>query len=373
MAVIYRKTLTGQAKDIKDTAIKKAATYNPNIVALNQQRNILGAQSSSLVANTNYSLNQVSKNIYQAQRQKAAESAMLGLTGAIAQVRDTVNLQTNIANELGSIINEAEQGAMNIAGQQSALNEAEVQYAATEILDTYADQLIKEGNSAVSRDWGRQIANGFMGAFTGALAGLGIGALGTKGIKTVANPTSGKFAKIIAGTGLGVAAGAGIKYGSNLIKDFQSDGSTKQNKNRKEEWWENPFWYGAAGSGIGIGSAFLNTTAEKLVKVASKSGPTGFVMSNAVETLGSKIASSNLLNNSTKLLNGGGKFKFALKSNPWVLGASALIGGVIGGISAGWKPKYKLDLNNLMTQETAQQFSDFGLDLTPLSDIIYNM
>lgn len=152
MAIIYRKTLTGQAKDIKDAAVKKAATYNTNIVALNQQRNILGAQSSSLVANTNYSLNQVSKNIYQAQRQKAAESAMLGLTGAIAQVRDTVNLQTNIANELGSIINEAEQGAMNIAGQQSALNEAEVQYAANEILDTYANQLIEEGNSAVSRD-----------------------------------------------------------------------------------------------------------------------------------------------------------------------------------------------------------------------------
>lgn len=359
MAVIYRKTLTGQAKDIKDAAIKKAAVYNPNIVAVNQQRNILGAQASSLVANTNYSLNQVSKNIYQAQRQKAAESAMLGLSGAIAQVRDTVNLQTNIANELGSIINQAEQGAMNIAGQQSALNEAEVQYAANDILNTYADQLVAEGNSAVSRDWGRQVANGFMGAFTGALAGLGVGALGTKAIKTVANPASGKLAKVIAGTALGAGVGFGVQYGSNFIRQMSNGGDPKINENRKPEWWENPLWYGMGGAGVGIGSALTNTVAKEATETA-------------VETLGSRIAGSKLLNNSTKFLAGGGKFKFALKSNPWVLGASALIGGVIGGVAGGMRPKYKLDLNKLVDQDTAQQFQDFGLDLTALEDIIYN-
>lgn len=171
MAVIVRNRLTGQAKDIKDRAVKKQISMgNQALVGLGQQRSLVDSQQQGLVSMTNATLGQVQDNIYRAQRSAKADSAMLGYSSAVSELRDASSVQDMVSQELNNVVNQAEQGAISLSGQQSAINKAEVQYAAGGILDEYANELINVGDA--KQDVGRQVLNGLTGALTGAAKGL---------------------------------------------------------------------------------------------------------------------------------------------------------------------------------------------------------
>ena len=153
MAVITRKTLQDrEAISIKNKALSKASAYNPNIAAFQQQRDILGGTQQNLVTSAKQTLGDVNQSIYRSQRQSRAASAAQGLIGSVNQSRDASDLQQKIGYDLGNIIDQAEQGAVSIASQQSALNQAETTTVQTEIMDIYANELIEGGSNAVNGD-----------------------------------------------------------------------------------------------------------------------------------------------------------------------------------------------------------------------------
>ncbi len=285
MAVIYRNRLTGDAKDIASKGIAKAIQHgNQAVVQTQTARSNLDAMQQQLTYQTNVSLGQAQKNIYQAQRRQRADSAMLGFAGEVAAVRDLAAVQDQTANTLSNIINQAEQGAIGIATQQSALNKQELQLAQAEVLDEYANDLIRDyekdssaNNGAVKQDTGRMVVNGLTGALTGAIKGALGASFFSSGLKGLANPNSGIIRKTISGASalgsLGMFAndvGAAV---NSAYKYYQPYGT--------------PDIYGAdvagtvlgstIGAGIGLGGAVRAFGKGSRVVSPMMAGMSGFV------------------------------------------------------------------------------------------------
>lgn len=214
MAVIYRKTAVGEAADLIAQGVQQGiAQGRTDLIALQQQRNILESQQALLTTQTRQSLGQIQENIYRTQRAKRAESAAMGLVGAVSELRDISQVQDEVAATLANVVNQAEQGAISIAGQQSALTQAEAQSAQSQILENFADKLIEQGDASISRDTAREVSAGLTGAFTGAIKGA-LGTVGAvRGGAALLDPTKGAFKKL--GIGLGFGLGANM-----ILNDF---------------------------------------------------------------------------------------------------------------------------------------------------------
>ena len=345
MAVIIRKGLqTDQAKNILNQATQRASVYNANISALQQQSAILSGQQQNLMLSTQETIGDVNRNIYQAQRSARAQSAALGLIGGVDAARGASELQDQVGYELGNIVSQANKGAISIASQQSGINEALVMNAQQEILDIYADELISSGDPSVSIDWGRQLQSGLQGALTGALTGAGIGFFGPK----AGDKLSGAGA-LKAGIA-GAAVGAGTNFVADKMITMTQDywSQEYQDSYNESEWAQRGGAYSAAAGGLA--GAAIGAGMKKYGKT-----PTGFPKD------GTGFWTKGLRANP-------GKFK-AFNPTPLTL-ATAGIGGILGGLSAGLDKKYKLNYDNLMQSGTAQDFAGMGIDLTALTDII---
>lgn len=395
MAVIIRNRLTGEAKNIADKGIGQAKNgmYKQNFIALGAQKDMVASQQQGFISATNATLGQVQDNIYKAQRSAKADSAMLGYSSAIANLRDTSEIQGMVSQELNNVINQAEQGAISIAGQQSSIAKQEIQLASDEILGGYVDNLISTGKA--KQDIGRQIGNGLTGALTGAVKGLLGGAGATWGAKTLLNPTKGILKKMAAG---GVLAGVG-SMGANDLGGLANTGNKYYGDGRElysKETAGNVTKYGMlagvmAGGGLRAFDRYggLLNSSPKVPGQLALSGP-GVVnhvpyaapkVSLRSKALGSKLfpASSKYVAKEglSTLGKVGGRFKHmktsgVFKMNPWVAAASAGIGALVGGISGGMEKKYTLDLNSIQGDSTYQQFEDMGLDMNQLVDMVYN-
>lgn len=412
MAVIYRDRLVGEAKKIADKGIAaQIAAGDTSLIALQQQRAINDAIQQQLVAQTNSSLGQVQDNIYQAQRQKRAESAMLGLQSDVTALRDTAEVQDMIAQELSNIVDQTEQGAIGIAGQQSAINKAEVQTASQSVLDSYADNLIETG--VAKQDTGRMVLNGITGALGGAIQGVLGATLIGGGIKGLLNPTSGVIKKTISGLatagGLSMAIN-GLGGFANTIDKYRGGEGNIYNQNTSRQIQQGLLLGGGL---IGAGTtAFNGLGGDKTIQVKTHINPTGkhwqigyvdetisgwrdsarnWIRGGAGKQGASKLASlgDDLIKKATgegleatlkrtggHLAKGaakiGGKASSLLKLNPWLLAASAGIGAIIGGLKGGLQKKYTLNLDDVRGTDTYNQFQDFGLDVDQVADIIYN-
>lgn len=428
MAVIYRDRLVGEAKKIADKGIAaQIVAGDTSLIALQQQRAINDAIQQQLVAQTNSSLGQVQDNIYQAQRQKRAESAMLGLQSDVTALRDTAEVQDMIAQELSNIIDQTEQGAIGIAGQQSAINKAEVQTASQSVLDSYADNLIETG--VAKQDTGRMVLNGLTGALGGAIQGLLGGAIIGTGVKGLLNPTSGIVRKTISGLatagGLSMAIN-GLGGFANTIDKYRGGEGNIYNQNTSRQIQQYGLLGGALiGAGLGgfdkyaknVSSRFLGNSSriveglstvgssKNLPAVLSNGFTSDIVNPNSIlnksdafrntainwirggaskqgvsklasigddlikaGTTGGKVA-GNLAKGAANI---GGKASSLLKLNPWLLAASAGLGAIFGGLKGGLQKKYTLNLDDIRGTDTYNQFQDFGLDVDQVADIIYN-
>lgn len=402
MAVIYRDRLVGEAKKIADKGIAaQIAAGDTSLIALQQQRAINDAVQQQLVAQTNASLGEVQDNIYQAQRQKRAESAALGFQSDVAALRDTAQVQDMVAQELSNIVNQTEQGAIGIAGQQSAINKAEVQTASQSVLDAYADNLIETG--VAKQDTGRMVLNGITGAIGGAIQGLLGGAIIGSGVKGLLNPTSGIFKKTISGLatagGLSMAIN-GLGGFANTIDRYRGGEGNIYDKNTSREIQQ----YGLVGGtllGAGLG-AFDKGIGKKGITLLGEGGQggimygegalgnlaknrnnfAGWIRGNAGKASVNKLTSvgEELIKDGSKVWGKGAKAlgKFGSKTtgllrlNPWLTAASVGLGAIFGGLKGGLQKKYTLNLDDIRGTDTYNQFQDFGLDVDQVADIIYN-
>lgn len=359
MAVITRKTLQDrQAISIKNKALSQASAYNPNIAAFQQQRDILGGTQQNLVTSAKQTLGDVNQSIYRSQRQSRAASAAQGLIGSVNQSRDASDLQQKIGYDLGNIIDQAEQGAVSIASQQSALNQAETTTVQTEIMDIYADELIEGGSNAVNGDWVRQLQSGLSGAVGGALAGAGLGFLGPKALNV--GLKGGKIATAgMAAAGI-VGPMAAVDFVANIGNDYKS--KEYREMAESQSYADSKKTSMLVGGGVGVGLGLLGS--KRLTSSGLNKGFWTSAMRGGTGTVAGAQATGM-----KGVLKTAGKGFF--KATPLTL-AMAGIGAVAGGLNGGLDKKYKLDYNKLMTSGTAKDFASMGLDLSAMNDIIYN-
>lgn len=376
MPVIYRNRLFGEAKDIADKAINKQIAMGDNsLIALNQQQKIIDSTQQQLVLSANQSLKDVQDNIYQAQRQSRAQNAMLGFSGAVADIRQQTQLQDQVSNTLDDVINSIDSNAIGIAGQQQALEEAKIQTAAPTILDTYADVLIDQGKA--KQDTGRMVFNGLTGAISGAIEGAIGGTIFGTGAKALLSPTKSLFKKALGGTAMLGSLG----YGANSIGKLVNIGN--ENFGNGETLYDQETSKFVS-QGTILGGALLGGALGGISKVNKNYGTSKLATSlsqklagKAIEKSGMELAESLVSKGATKgvaqtLGKVGSKLSGLAKTNPFLLAAFAGIGAIVGGLKGGLDKKYKLNLNDIANDTTFKQFEDFGLDVGQLVDIVYN-
>ena len=376
MPVIYRNRLFGEAKDIADRAINKQIAMGDNsLIALNQQQKILDSTQQQLVLSANQSLKDVQDNIYQAQRQSRAQNAMLGFSGAVADIRQQTQLQDQVSNTLDDVINSIDSNAIGISGQQQALEEAKIQTAAPTILDTYADVLIDQGKA--KQDTGRMIFNGLTGAISGAIEGAIGGTIFNMGAKSLLSPNKSMFKKVLGGASMLGTLGYGansIGKLANIGNENFGNGETLYDQETSKFVSQGTILGGALLGGAlgGISKANQNYGTSKLATSLTQK-----LTGKAIEKSGVELAESLVSKGATKgvaktLGKVGSKLSGLTKTNPFLLAAAAGIGAIIGGLKGGLDKKYKLNLEDIAGDTTFKQFEDFGLDLDQLVDIVYN-
>lgn len=376
MPVIYRNRLFGEAKDIADKAINKQIAMGDNsLIALNQQQKIIDSTQQQLVLSANQSLKDVQDNIYQAQRQSRAQNAMLGFSGAVADIRQQTQLQDQVSNTLDDVINSIDSNAIGIAGQQQALEEAKIQTAAPTILDTYADVLIDQGKA--KQDTGRMVFNGLTGAISGAIEGAIGGTIFGSGAKALLSPTKSLFKKVLGGTAMLGSLGYGANSVGKLVNignENFGNGETLYDQETSKFVSQGTILGGALLGGAlgGISKANKNYGTSKLATSLSQK-LTGGVVEKAGEELAESLVSKGASKGVAKTLGKvGSKLSGLTKTNPFLLAAFAGIGAIVGGLKGGLDKKYKLNLNDIANDTTFKQFEDFGLDVGQLVDIVYN-
>lgn len=397
MPVIYRNRLFGEAKDIADRAINKQIAMGDNsLIALNQQQKIIDSTQQQLVLSANQSLKDVQDNIYQAQRQSRAQNAMLGFSGAVADIRQQTQLQDQVSNTLDDVINSIDSNAIGIAGQQQALEEAKIQTAAPTILDTYADVLIHQGKA--KQDTGRMVFNGLTGAIGGAIEGAIGGTIFGSGAKALLSPTKSLFKKALGGAAMLGSLGYGTNSIGKLVNignENFGNGETLYDQETSKFVSQGTILGGALG-GLALGRTNLGSKGlvNKAYNFVSQGKDYSYFdigkldsKGNLIERLGKVKATSlddaikaaagkggqvlegNLVRSTTKALNKASKLT---KLNPIMIGVAAALGALTGGLKGGLDKKYKLNLNDIANDTTFKQFEDFGLDVGQLVDIVYN-
>jgi len=351
MAVITRKSLQDKtAIKIKDQALSMASIYNPTVVSqLQQQQALLSGQQQNMLNASQRTIGDINSQIYQSQRRQRAESASAGLIGAVSSGREATNLQSQISYELGNIVTQAEQGAVSLASQQSALNQAEVTIAQNEILTLYADELIESGDPAVQQDVAGQVIAGLQGALAGGLAGLGLGAIGPK-VTSLAF-TKGVGTSALIGGGLGLGGSALINQIASIGDDYKPDGWKIEDQ---DESVQGLVTAGSIAGGVTIGAGLRKLSSRTAAfqkgfwtnKIGAKKGIQSFGRVSKLGALGRRLVPSPLT---------------------LALGAA---GAIIGGLSAGLDKKYKLDYDKLIQSGTAKDFASMGVDLTALTALI---
>lgn len=363
MAIIQRDRLTGEAKTIAQQGITAAiAAGNTSIVSLQQQRGLITGQQRQLIAQVNQSLQSVNRNIYKAQRQASARSAQLGFSGDVATARSINDIQDATSVELSNIISQAEQGAIGASAQESAINKAEVQLAASQITDAYADALIDQG--IANRDTTKEVTSGIIGAITGAAAGFGLGqGFATFGPKLLS--TGGSAISKIVGAG---ALSAGSLLASNQIGNLAN---TLAGQDVYDSTYASSLLLPVAGAGagvgalLGLGDRYLSRESIKTTTLAMKINKTrDAISSKAFKTINLGKAAGQVAKEGKGIVNWVSKTKLGglLKPSYLSIGA-ALIGAVIGGLQQGLIKRYDLDINKVIDSDTFKQLENFDIDL----------
>lgn len=405
MAVIIRDRLTGEAKNIADQAFKKTLGMgNQAAIALQQQKSMLGGAQQVLVSQATNALEQTSSNAYRASRQLQAEAAASGVFSDAQRVAKEAQVQDMMSADLTQIVNSAEVGATELAGQQSALNKAELQIAAPAVFDTWADELIKSG--VAKRDRGREALAGITGALTGAIKGVLGGGVAVGSTKKLLDPTTGFISKVLSG---GALLGAGA-FGANDIGNLVNTGNINYgtgtelyNKNAQSQAMQ---WAIAGGAVAGAGLGAFDRFGYRSVKAAlgekgftdlarkeifAKAAEEGLDLADYVpgfksrnkamnsKLFGKKIVEESIEKGASKGAAKGLASKFMRKTkgsiigmNPWTATIFGLTGALVGGLTAGLDKKYTVDMDQLAKTDTYQQFDNMGLDVGLIYDEVFN-
>lgn len=364
MAVITRKSLQDKnAISIKNQALQRASLYNgAGVSQIQQQQALLGGQQQNLLTASQRTIGSLNQDVYRSQRQQRASSAASGLIGASNQAREATEIQNQVGYELGNIVNQAEQGAVSLASQQSALNQAEVTIAQNEILDIYANELIDKNDPSVSLDVGKQWVNGITGALSGIAAGVGLGAFGPKLGNKMLQGQGGMLAGSLIGAGAGFG---GAMLGKTLFgigDDYKSDGSPKGSELDETS---NTLLMGGASLAGGLAGAGIKAFQKRKGAPLGKAMEKGFWTTKMGSKSANGISGLSAAGKATRM----GKFGKMLTPTPLTL-ALGVAGGIIGGLQGGLQKKYKLDYNKMMESSTAKDFASMGVDLKAISGII---
>lgn len=379
---------------ILQDARNRAGTTNELYNQVVQNRTLLNTQIQQ--ANTTFenTLQTTQDNIYAAQRAAKAKQAALGYVGQIAAAQTQGDLQRQINSQLSDLLNQSETGAINIAGQQSQLNQAEIQALSSEIADAYVqDYGIKDNVNLVQQDKSKYAANIILGILGGALGGGVSGGLVSRGI------TSGSALKTTLGLA-GILGGGGYAIGSALQNspNIHTTDATGQNLGMIAG-------LSGLGTALGLGGLAKATTAGKkgtgwisdmlggigkwktwdltAKKAAAKTATTvaenaAAKTAGAAATQAAENAAANVVEDAVgatakasakdiakTLASKAGGF---LARGGWFGIVTSLLGAAIGGGLAGRTMPYVSDRVGISNDSIAKAFADMGYSMDDFYD-----
>lgn len=325
---ISRKTLNDQALDLFKQARSRTLgnPNNPNSQLMNQllqQQSLIDAQKNLTLNNFQVSLADLRQQVFNAQQQNKELQAQTGLTDAISRLRDSNALANQVDYQIGKLLNQSQTEALNIATQQQANFESQVQASFGALIELQAKDLVNKGEVKV--DHLKQAGDFFSGALTGI--GLGLPLFGV--------------AKGLVGAGL---RSAGSRF--NLGWATKAGEVTRN---------LGAFRYGSAGAKQAFNSSLsaLKSAGQESINVAKG-------LSGATKGLGK----AGKLARASTLASGAGRVGVGFFSGwaPWV----ALAGGLIGGLASVLKPNntpYYISndtLEKLKSSDTWKSLADVG-------------
>lgn len=330
---------------ILENAKKRAGTTNEAYNNVIQQRTLLDTQVQAANATFNNTLGETQENIYQAMRKAKARQAALGYIGQLAAAQSKSDLQRQVNTELSNLLNKAETGAINIAGQQSQLNQAEIASLTSEIANSYTEDYAIN-NGLVNQDTTKYATNIILGILGGAATGGFGGSMISSGLK------SGSILKTALGLGT-ILGGGGFTTGS-LFQNSDVLGTTDVNGQQAG------LIGGLTGLGATAGLTGLGALAKKGLKgtesLASglkKIGNTKWLVGTA--NTAAKSGSGWISKITGGLVKGG--------ALPWV---TAAIGATIGGALASRTVPYIADRKAIENDVIAQEFNNMGYSFDTL-------
>lgn len=363
---------------ILEDARKRAGTTNELYNQVVQNRTLLNTQIQQ--ANTTFenTLQTTQDNIYAAQRQAKARQAALGYVGQLAAAQTADDLQRQVNSQLSSLLNQSETGAISIAGQQSQLNQAEIQALTSEIADAYVqDYGVKDDVQLVKKDTLKYAGNIILGILGGALGGGVSGGLVSSGVK------SGSIMKSTLGLA-GVLGGGGLAAGSIFQNSHQLGTDTTP------EGQQIGMLTGLTGLGTAVGIGGLAKFSSKarsglgsLFRITGKDVKNGYVKNSLRASLGSAEelateADIGALKNGAQVLFGAentaskaglfGKIGGFLTRGGLFPYITAAIGAGLGGVLASRTMPYYADRQGIADDSIAQAFENMGYSLDNFYD-----
>lgn len=363
---------------ILQDARNRAGTTNELYNQVVQNRTLLNTQIQQ--ANTTFenTLQTTQDNIYAAQRQAKARQAALGYVGQLAAAQTADDLQRQINSQLSSLLNQSETGAISIAGQQSQLNQAEIQALTSEIADAYVqDYGVKDDVQLVKKDQLKYTGNIILGILGGALAGGVSGGLVSSGVK------SGSIMKSTLGLA-GILGGGGLAGGSIL------QNSSNFNSTNTPEGQQAGLIAGLTGLGgaLGLGALAKFSTGVRsglgnMFRITAKNVKNGYVKNSLRASLGS--AEELATNADIGALKNGAQVLFGAENTATKSGlfgklgglftrgglfpyATAAIGATLGGALAARTMPYYADQEAISNDAIAKAFADMGYSMDNFYD-----
>lgn len=355
---------------ILDSAKKRAGTTNEAYNNVVQQRTLLDTQVQAANATFNNTLGTTQENIYQAQRQAKARQAALGYVGQLAVAQTNSDLQRQVNTELSNLLNQAETGAINIAGQQSQLNQAEIAALTNEIAASYTEDYAIN-NGLVNQDNAKYATNILLGILGGATVGGFGGGMVSSGLKSASLWKT--------ATGLGTLLGGGGFAAGSLLQNSDALGTTDANGQQLG------LILGLTGLGTTAGLTGLGSLAKsgakgtgwisKIingVRTGAAKNAAGAVIrdaqGNVIKQVGNKLigsaasqasrAGSGWLSKITGTLTKGGAL-------PWI---TAAVGATVGGALAARKVPYLADRKAIENDAIAKDFNNMGFSFDTFYD-----
>lgn len=355
---------------ILENAKKRAGTTNEAYNNVVQQRTLLDTQIQASNATFNNTLGAMQENIYQAQRQAKARQAALGYVGQLAVAQTNSDLQRQVNTELSNLLNQAETGAINIAGQQSQLNQAEIAALTNEIAASYTEDYAIN-NGLVNQDNAKYATNILLGILGGATVGGFGGGMVSSGLKSASLWKT--------ATGLGTLLGGGGFAAGSLLQNSDALGTTDANGQQLG------LILGLTGLGTTAGLTGLGSLAKsgakgtgwisKIingVRTGAAKNAAGAVIrdaqGNVIKQVGNKLigsaasqasrAGSGWLSKITGTLTKGGAL-------PWI---TAAVGATVGGALAARKVPYLADRKAIENDAIAKDFNNMGFSFDTFYD-----